>query len=143
MSVISQVLAFDVLNTAKSICFGKTVIITVWLRVFNWKCRTTIWHYLAILCQIFMAVSLFLTDWEHVSWVTFFFAHLVYFVFYGVLNGLPRKGRVYILVCFLMFLWKLQFTCIADSFANIYIRYHLIFRVKQDRSRRVQHIQSF
>ena len=78
MSVISQVLAFDVLNTAKSKCFGKTVIITVWLRVFNWKCRTTIWHYLAILCQIFMAVSLFLTDWEHVSWVPFFFfSHMV------------------------------------------------------------------
>ena len=46
MSVISQVLAFDVLNTAKSMCFGKTVIITVRLRIFNWKCRTKICHYL-------------------------------------------------------------------------------------------------
>ena len=35
MFVISQVLVFDVLKTAKSMCFGKNVIITVLFRVFN------------------------------------------------------------------------------------------------------------
>ena len=55
----------------------KNMILAVWVYASSWKFHTTIWHYLAIFCQIFRVVSLFLTDWEHVSWVTFFLAHLV------------------------------------------------------------------
>ena len=72
MTVFSPVDVFDVLKTPKNMCFRKTVIMTVWMKVLNWKFRTTTWHYLAIIGQIFRAVSLFLTDWEHVSCVTLF-----------------------------------------------------------------------
>ena len=78
MTVFSQVLVFDVLKTAKNMCSRKTVILTVRIKIFYWKYRTTISHYLAILCQNFKVVSLFLTDLEHVSWVSFFFGLSVY-----------------------------------------------------------------
>ena len=68
----------EINNFPKSTFSKKNTILAVWVYAFDWKFYTTIWHYLAILCQIFRVVSLFLTDWEHVSWVTFFFfAHLV------------------------------------------------------------------
>ena len=42
MTVCSQVLVIDVLNTAKHMCSRKTVILTVLMKIFDWKYRTTI-----------------------------------------------------------------------------------------------------
>ena len=72
MTVCSQVLVIDVLNTAKHMCSRKTVILTVLMKIFDWKYRTTIWHYLAILCHNFKVVSLILTDLEHIFSVSCF-----------------------------------------------------------------------
>ena len=67
----------EINNFSKSKFSRKNMILAVWVYAFDWNFYTTIWHYLAILCLIFRVVSFYLTDWEHVSWVTFFFAHLV------------------------------------------------------------------